>query len=101
MVMVRNPRGGSNAPGFRLHCNALDVTLRFYNVSSLGRYMPRSKTATLNLRVQPDIKRAAEHAAADDRRSLTALIEKLLIDYLRKGGYLVEQALAAQPKRKR
>lgn len=50
--------------------------------------MPRTKTATLNLRVDPEIKDAAEKAAADDRRSLTSLIEKLLTDHLRKKGYL-------------
>jgi hypothetical protein len=48
--------------------------------------MPRSKSATLNLRIDPDIKDAAETAAANDRRSLTSLVEKLLIDYLRKRG---------------
>ena len=50
--------------------------------------MPRTKSATLNLRVEPAIKAAAEKAAADDRRSLTSLIEKLLSDYLKKKGYL-------------
>jgi hypothetical protein len=50
--------------------------------------LPRTKSATLNLRIDPDIKEAAEIAAADDRRSLTSLVEKLLIDYLRKRGYL-------------
>ena len=50
--------------------------------------MPRTKTATLNLRVDPEIKKAAEKAALDDRRSLTSMIEKLLTDYLRKKGYL-------------
>lgn len=48
----------------------------------------RRKTATLNLRVDPPLKEAAEKAAADDRRSLTSLIEKLLTDYLRAKGYL-------------
>ena len=50
--------------------------------------MPRTKSATLNLRIEPDIKEAAERAAADDRRSLTSLVEKLLVDHLRKKGYL-------------
>jgi hypothetical protein len=48
----------------------------------------RRKTATLNLRIDPRIKAAADKAAADDQRSLTSLIEKLLTDYLRKKGYL-------------
>jgi hypothetical protein len=48
----------------------------------------RLKTAQVNLRIDPDLKTAAEKAAAADQRSLTSLIEKLLIDFLKKGGYL-------------
>lgn len=48
----------------------------------------RRKTSTLNLRIDPAVKDAAYKAAADDQRSLTGLIEKLLIDYLRERGYL-------------
>ncbi len=50
--------------------------------------MPRTKTATLNLRIEPELKEAAERAATDDRRSVTSLIEKLLAEYLRERGYL-------------
>jgi hypothetical protein len=50
--------------------------------------MPRIRGASLNLRIEPELKAAAEKAAADDRRSLTSLIEKLLSEYLRKKGYL-------------
>jgi len=42
----------------------------------------RRKTATLNLRIDPALKAAAEKAAKDDHRTLTTLIEKLLKDYL-------------------
>jgi len=48
----------------------------------------RQKTATLSLRINPELKRLSEKAAADDQRSLTSLIEKLLADYLRKRGYV-------------
>ena len=48
----------------------------------------RLKTAQVNLRIRPELKKAAEKAAADDHRSLTSLVEKLLSDYLRKKGYL-------------
>ena len=48
----------------------------------------RLKTAQVNLRIMPVLKAAAEKAAADDQRSLTSLVEKLLTDYLRKRGYL-------------
>jgi len=50
--------------------------------------MPRTKTATLNLRIEPELKAAAERAATDDRRSVTSLIEKLLAEYLEEHGYL-------------
>jgi hypothetical protein len=45
--------------------------------------MPRtSKTETLNLRIDPALKEAAARAAAADRRSITAYIEKLIEDDL-------------------
>jgi hypothetical protein len=50
------------------------------------------KTAQVNLRLMPEMKAAAEKAAADDRRSLTSLIEKLLDDHLREKGYLAQAA---------
>ena len=53
-----------------------------------SQYMPETKTAIVQLRLRPTLKQAAEQAAADDQRSLTSLIEKLLADYLRKNGYL-------------
>ena len=46
------------------------------------------KTAQVNLRIRPDLKKAAEEAAAEDQRSLTSLVEKLLTEYLRAKGYL-------------
>jgi hypothetical protein len=48
----------------------------------------RVKVATLSLRINPALKAAAEKAAADDHRSLTSLIEKLLSEYLQKHGYM-------------
>jgi predicted HicB family RNase H-like nuclease len=41
------------------------------------------KTETLNIRIDPDVKRRAQAAADADRRSLASLIEKLLDDYAR------------------
>jgi hypothetical protein len=35
-----------------------------------------------------ELKAAAEQAAADDHRSLTSLVEKVLTDYCREKGYL-------------
>jgi hypothetical protein len=73
--------------------------LRYAKQSSIHCYRGRrkegrftmseeTKTAQVNLRLQPSLKSAAEKAAADDSRSLTSLIEKLLTDYLRKKGFL-------------
>ena len=42
---------------------------------------PRIKTATVTLRVDPEIKAAAERAAKHDRRSLTNLVEVLLVSH--------------------
>jgi len=49
------------------------------------------RTAQVNLRLQPSLKKAAEQAAAEERRSLTSYIEKLIDDDLR--------ARATVPKR--
>jgi hypothetical protein len=50
--------------------------------------MPRIKSSTLNLRIDPKLKEAAEKCAAHDRRSLTTLVETLLELHLRQRGYL-------------
>ncbi len=49
---------------------------------------PEAKTATLNLRLTPSLKSAAEKAAQDDSRTLPSLIEKLLKDDMQARGYL-------------
>jgi hypothetical protein len=57
----------------------------------------RRKTATLNLRIDPDIKAALERAAADDHRNVTQLVELLVMRHLRAGGYL--PAEESKPRR--
>jgi len=47
----------------------------------------RKKTATLAIRVLPELKKIAEQAAKDDNRSITQFIETLLIKYLKENGY--------------
>jgi hypothetical protein len=42
----------------------------------------------VSFRLPVEIKAAAEKAAADDHRSLSSFIEKVLADHLRKTGYL-------------
>jgi hypothetical protein len=50
----------------------------------------RNKSAKVNLRFEPELKEAAEKAAAADMRSLTSLIEVLLTEHLRERGFLPE-----------
>ena len=46
------------------------------------------KSAKFMIRMQPSVKIAGEKAAAAENRSLSSLMETLLIDYLRGKGYL-------------
>ena len=48
--------------------------------------MKRSKA--IGLRVDPQVKRAAEIAAQEDHRSVASLLEKLLVVHLTACGYL-------------
>jgi hypothetical protein len=50
--------------------------------------MTQRKTTQYYMRMDPEVKEAAERAASDDRRSLASLIEKLLTDYCKEHGYL-------------
>ena len=52
---------------------------------------PKVKTATLTVRLDPKIKAAAEAAALRDRRSLTSLLEVLILDHCRALGLSPEQ----------
>ena len=54
--------------------------------------MVQRKTALLNMRIDPEVKAAAELAASADHRSLSSLVEKLLADYCRERGFLGEPA---------
>lgn len=53
------------------------------------------RTAQVNLRLSPDLKAAAEVAAEADSRSLTSLIEKVLVNHLKAIGQF-----ELKPKRK-
>jgi hypothetical protein len=59
------------------------------------------KTAPFQVRMRPSVKAAAEQAAADANRSLSSLIETLLIDHLRANGYLPAEAKQQEGRRKR
>jgi hypothetical protein len=47
---------------------------------------PKIKTATMTLRVDPKIKAAVEAAAQRDHRSITSLIEVLILNHCRSVG---------------
>lgn len=47
-----------------------------------------TKTPSLGVRVHPETKAALERAAKDDMRSVSSLIEKILVEWLRAKGYL-------------
>jgi hypothetical protein len=49
--------------------------------------MIQRRSTQFNMRIDPELKKAAEKAAADDRRSVASLIEKLLTDYCRERGF--------------
>jgi predicted HicB family RNase H-like nuclease len=53
--------------------------------------MIQRKTDHLNMRIDPEVKAAAEEAAIADRRSLSSLVEKLLTDYCREHGFLKQR----------
>jgi hypothetical protein len=47
---------------------------------------PKLKTAVMTLRIEPQIKAVAELAAKQDRRSVTSLIEVLILAHAKKLG---------------
>ncbi len=50
-----------------------------------------ARTSAIGIRVEPELKAAAERAAADDRRTVASLVEKALVQFLEKEGYLPKQ----------
>jgi hypothetical protein len=56
-----------------------------------------TKRAPFQIRMQPSIKVAGEKAAADQNRSLSSLMETLLINFLKEHGYLP----SSKPAKKR
>ena len=47
-----------------------------------------ARTASLGLRIEPDVKTALEEAAKADRRTVASFVELLLIEHLTRTGYL-------------
>ena len=47
-----------------------------------------TRSNNIGVRVEPDVKEAIAKAAADDRRTMSAWIEIVLVERLQKDGYL-------------
>ncbi len=58
------------------------------------------KTASVGIRLDPELKEVAEIAAADDRRTLAALMELALIEYLHKRDYVTASGAVVKGKKK-
>jgi hypothetical protein len=54
-----------------------------------------AKTPSLGVRVQPEVKAALVKAAKDDLRSVSSLLEKIAIEWLRERGYLPKPGAGA------
>ena len=50
-----------------------------------------TKTATLNLRIEPSVKEALREAARRERRSISNLIEVLIRDHCEQAGIRIRQ----------
>ena len=56
--------------------------------TSLSVKVGMAKTPSLGVRVQPETKAALEQAAKDDLRSVSSMVEKILVEWLKARGYL-------------
>jgi hypothetical protein len=52
--------------------------------------MAETKSAQVMIRMRPSVRAALERVAKADNRSLSALIETILMQWLRENGYLKE-----------
>jgi predicted HicB family RNase H-like nuclease len=57
---------------------------------------PKTKTATLTLRVDPRVKAAAELAAQRDHRSVTNLVEVLILDHCKALNIPIDTAVSEE-----
>ena len=63
--------------------------MRMESVAVVG--MTQRKTVSYTMRVDPDIKKAAAQAAIQDRRSLAAYLEILMIEDCKRRGLLTPE----------
>jgi hypothetical protein len=53
--------------------------------------MTNNKTSTLNVRIKPALKHALRDAAVSDHRSVSNLLEKMIIDYCKDNGIAIPE----------
>lgn len=58
-----------------------------------------SLEATIILRVSDEVRDALERAAADDERTASAYVRKVLMDHLRTKGYLEASTPSKRPRK--
>lgn len=63
--------------------------------------MSSEKSIAISFRVSPSLKKLLEAAAAQERRSLTNMMEVALVDYCARKGILVDAQLAPTAGRTR
>lgn len=62
-------------------------------------YIPgMAKTNAVGVRLDPQVKAALERAAADDQRSLSSFIAKIVADYCLDAGWLAKPKAARRTK---
>jgi len=49
--------------------------------------MPVNKTATLTLRIEPNLKEALRNAAEKERRSIANMVEVMILSYCERNGH--------------
>ena len=59
---------------------------------------PKTKTAVMTMRVSPQVKAAAEIAAHQENRSVTSLVEVLIINYCKARNINLENNDHQEPK---
>lgn len=57
----------------------------------LESIMATTKTATLTIRVEPNLKEALRSAAQAEHRSISNMIEVLILEHCEKNGIAIEQ----------
>jgi hypothetical protein len=65
----------------------------------MPRGKPKIKTAVMTLRVEPIVKSSAELAAMHDRRSVTSLIEVLILKYCEELGIMPHELSEKETKK--